>query len=115
MAQQGIQEKGRVAACIGSIVLAESLSPFSAPTSPPASRAYRARSVRDPRGLLAEFGTQLAPGTAIRVHDSTADLRYGQTQQEYCGPLVFYLPWSIVQNLAGMKPCIDLELGREVA
>jgi nitrile hydratase len=32
--------------------------------------------VRDPRGLLAEFGTMLAPGTAIRVHDSTADLRY---------------------------------------
>ncbi|WIA14489.1 hypothetical protein OEZ85_003011 [Tetradesmus obliquus] len=39
-------------------------------------RAYRARAVRDPRGLLAEFGTTLAPGTAIRVHDSTADLRY---------------------------------------
>jgi hypothetical protein len=38
-------------------------------------RAYRARAVRDPRGLLSEFGTTLAPGTAIRVHDSTADLR----------------------------------------
>lgn len=40
------------------------------------SRAYRARAVRDPRGLLAEFGTVLPEGTAIRVHDSTADLRY---------------------------------------
>jgi nitrile hydratase len=32
--------------------------------------------VRDPRGLLAEFGTVLPEGTAIRVHDSTADLRF---------------------------------------
>lgn len=40
-------------------------------------RAYRARAVRDPRGLLAEFGTQLPVGAAIRVHDSTADLRSG--------------------------------------
>lgn len=38
-------------------------------------RAYRARAVRDPRGLLAEFGTVLPEGTAVRVHDSTADLR----------------------------------------
>jgi nitrile hydratase subunit alpha len=38
--------------------------------------AYRARAVRDPSGLLAEFGTVLPEGTAIRVHDSTADLRY---------------------------------------
>jgi nitrile hydratase len=46
---------------------------------PPAwykSRAYRARAVRDPRGVLAEFGTQLLEGTSIRVHDSNAELRY---------------------------------------
>lgn len=46
---------------------------------PPAwykSRAYRARAVRDPRGLLAEFGLSLDPAVAVRVHDSTADLRY---------------------------------------
>jgi nitrile hydratase len=46
---------------------------------PPAwykSRAYRARAVRDPRGVLAEFGTQLPEGTSIRVHDSNAELRY---------------------------------------
>ena len=30
----------------------------------------------DPRGVLAEFGTQLPEGTSIRVHDSNAELRY---------------------------------------
>jgi len=46
---------------------------------PPAwykSRAYRARAVRDPRGVLAEFGTVLPEGTELRVHDSNAELRY---------------------------------------
>ena len=37
------------------------------------SAAYRARAVRDPRGLLAEFGTVLPVATRIRVVDSTAD------------------------------------------
>ncbi len=40
------------------------------------SAAYRARAVRDPRGLLAEWGTALAEGTKIRVVDSTADYRW---------------------------------------
>ena len=40
------------------------------------SRSYRSRAVRDPRGVLQEFGTQLAPDVAVRVHDSTADMRY---------------------------------------
>ena len=40
------------------------------------SAAYRARAVRDPRGLLAEWGTELPDGTAIRVVDSTADYRW---------------------------------------
>ena len=39
------------------------------------SRSYRARAVRDPRGVLKEFGTELAPEVAVRVHDSTADMR----------------------------------------
>jgi len=46
---------------------------------PPAwykSRAYRARLVREPRAVLSEFGTEIAPEVAVRVHDSTADLRY---------------------------------------
>ncbi len=40
------------------------------------SAAYRARAVRDPRGLLAEWGTVLDPGVRIRVVDSTADYRW---------------------------------------
>ena len=46
---------------------------------PPAwykSDAYRARAVKDPRGVLAEFGTELPAEVEIRVMDSTADLRY---------------------------------------
>jgi nitrile hydratase len=40
------------------------------------SRPYRARAVRDPRGLLREFGTEVPPEVAIRVHDSNANMRY---------------------------------------
>ncbi len=40
------------------------------------SASYRARAVRDPRGVLAEWGTVLAPGTEVRVVDSTADYRW---------------------------------------
>ena len=40
------------------------------------SPAYRARAVRDPAGVLAEWGTALPPGTRIRVVDSTADYRW---------------------------------------
>ena len=38
--------------------------------------AYRARAVREPRAVLAEFGLVPAEGVAVRVHDSTADMRY---------------------------------------
>ena len=37
---------------------------------------YRSRVVRDPRGVLAEFGLELPQDREIRVSDSTADLRY---------------------------------------
>ncbi|MDT7950151.1 MAG: nitrile hydratase subunit alpha [Acetobacteraceae bacterium] len=40
------------------------------------SVAYRARAVRDPAGVLAEWGTILPANTAIRVVDSTADYRW---------------------------------------
>jgi hypothetical protein len=40
------------------------------------SAAYRARAVRDPRGLLAEWGTVLGAGVKLRVVDSTADYRW---------------------------------------
>jgi nitrile hydratase subunit alpha len=46
---------------------------------PPAwykSLAYRSRTVIDPRGVLAEFGLELSRDVEVRVHDSTADLRY---------------------------------------
>ena len=46
---------------------------------PPAwykSLAYRARAVREPRAVLAEFGLTLPDDVALRVHDSTADMRY---------------------------------------
>jgi nitrile hydratase len=40
------------------------------------SEAYRSRTVRDPRGVLAEFGLTLPPERSIAVWDSTADARY---------------------------------------
>ena len=40
------------------------------------SRNYRSRMVREPRAVLAEFGLRLPLETEIRVHDSTADMRY---------------------------------------
>lgn len=46
---------------------------------PPAwykSKEYRSRVVREPRKVLEEFGLALPAGTRIRVHDSSADMRY---------------------------------------
>ena len=46
---------------------------------PPAwykSTAYRSRVVKDPRGVLQEFGLELTDTTKVRVLDSTADLRF---------------------------------------
>jgi nitrile hydratase len=46
---------------------------------PPAwykSDAYRARAVREPRRVLAEFGVTLPEGQTVRVWDSTAEIRY---------------------------------------
>jgi nitrile hydratase len=40
------------------------------------SAPYRSRAVRDPRGVLAEFGVTLPPGKQVRVWDSTAEVRY---------------------------------------
>ena len=40
------------------------------------SAPYRARAVRDPRGVLADFGVTLPEGRSIRVWDSTAEVRY---------------------------------------
>jgi nitrile hydratase len=40
------------------------------------SAPYRARAVRDPRGVLSDFGVALPPDKKIRVWDSTAEVRY---------------------------------------
>lgn len=40
------------------------------------SAPYRARAVKDPRGVLADFGVTLPASTEIRVWDSTAEVRY---------------------------------------
>lgn len=54
------------------------------------SAPYRSRAVRDPRGVLAEFGVSLPESTEIRVWDSTAEVRY----------LVLPMPPSGVQGLS---------------
>ncbi len=46
---------------------------------PPAwykSAAYRSRAISEPRAVLREFGTVIPDDVEVRVHDSTADLRY---------------------------------------
>ena len=40
------------------------------------SEAYRSRVVRDPRGVLAEFGCELDEGVEVRVWDASAETRY---------------------------------------
>ena len=40
------------------------------------SRAYRSRTVKEPRKVLAEFGVDIPTDMTVRVHDSTADMRY---------------------------------------
>ena len=37
---------------------------------------YRQRAVNDPRGVMQEFGLELPDDVEVRVHDSTADIRY---------------------------------------
>ena len=40
------------------------------------SKAYRSRAVREPRAVLAEFGTHIPESVEVRIHDSTATIRY---------------------------------------
>jgi nitrile hydratase len=40
------------------------------------SAPYRSKAVRDPRGVLADFGVTLPAGKSIKVWDSTAEVRY---------------------------------------
>lgn len=53
--------------------------PWSVLGMPPVwykSMPYRARAVREPRAVLAEFGVTLPEATSVRVWDSTAEMRY---------------------------------------
>jgi nitrile hydratase subunit alpha len=49
------------------------------------SAPYRARAVKDPRGVLADFGVQLPESVAIRVWDSTSEVRYLVVPQRPAG------------------------------
>ena len=40
------------------------------------TKEYRSRAVKEPRTVLTEFGVSLPESTVVRVHDSTADMRY---------------------------------------
>ncbi|MCH8335085.1 MAG: nitrile hydratase subunit alpha [Proteobacteria bacterium] len=49
------------------------------------SKSYRSRVVREPRKVLAEFGVKLNEDVDVRVHDSTAELRYMVLPQRPAG------------------------------
>ena len=49
------------------------------------SRPYRSRAVREPRAVLREFGTEVSDAVEVRVHDSTADMRYLVLPQQPVG------------------------------
>lgn len=49
------------------------------------SKSYRSRVVREPRKVLAEFGVNLHDDVDVRVHDSTAELRYMVLPQRPAG------------------------------
>jgi len=49
------------------------------------SKSYRSRVVHEPRKVLAEFGVHLDAGVDVRVHDSTAELRYMVLPQRPAG------------------------------
>ncbi len=49
------------------------------------SSSYRSRVVREPRKVLAEFGVSLNDDVDVRVHDSTAELRYMVLPQRPAG------------------------------
>ena len=49
------------------------------------SAPYRARAIKDPRSVLAEFGVELPQSTQIRIWDSTAEVRYLVVPQRPAG------------------------------
>jgi nitrile hydratase len=61
------------------------------------SKNYRSRVVREPRSVLGEFGVDLTDAIEVRVHDSTAELRYMVLPQRPAGTQ----DWS-EEKLAGL-------------
>jgi nitrile hydratase len=76
---------------------------------------YRARSVREPRKVLQEFGVELPESTAIHVWDSTAELRYIVIPQRPAGTDGWTKEQlaSIVTRNSMIGTDRDLKLGNE--
>ena len=70
-------------------------------------RSYRARAVREPRAVLAEFGLALKDDVSVAVHDSTADMRYLVLPERPAGTEVRLMP-SIVLSFVEPKLCLVL-------
>jgi nitrile hydratase len=49
------------------------------------SNEYRARAVRDPRGVLRDFGVDIGDDVEVRVWDSTSERRYLVVPQRPAG------------------------------
>jgi nitrile hydratase len=83
------------------------------------SANYRARVVREPRAVLAEFGTSLPDDCEIVVHDSTAEMRYLVLPERPAGTA----GWSEAQlaglitrdSLIGVAPACDPAAGNAAA
>ncbi len=75
------------------------------------SRAYRSRAVSEPRAVLREFGTELPPATVVRVHDSTADMRYLVLPRRPAGTAGW--PESRLAELVGRDAMIGVTLARQ--
>lgn len=75
--------------------------------------AYRSRAVRDPRGVLTEFGVDIAADVEVRVWDSTAELRYLVIPQRPAG--TDDMSEAELADLVTRNSMIgtDRELGRE--
>lgn len=74
------------------------------------SAPYRARAVREPRSVLAEFGTHLDAEVSIRVWDSTSEMRYLVLPMQPAGTE----DWSEeqLQSLVTRNAMIGVELAR---
>ena len=74
------------------------------------SRNYRSRVINAPREVLAEFGTDIADDVVVRVHDSTADMRYLVLPQRPAGTADW--PEDQLATLVGRDAMIGVSLPR---